>query len=337
MTKAISIHAVVTSTSAYGDDTSLRPVGWTLLPFRWTWWVALQIFSAVLGIVGNAIVIAVIASRRSETQSTGILIKALAVADLLTSVFLIPIPTAMTVPSTVLGEFYCRFIYPLYHRWVTVYASIYILTATSVERYVAVAHPIYFNRFVTKRNVHVLVGILWFLAAIVSGIGRFTNILDHKTHTCQVKFYSYAGLIFTAIYLLSFGLLIPVVIMFVSQALVVCSLQRQSKVFKQQANNSTAPSFHLVARKRVIRLMMLVIAGFVICWTPIQLYVFLFSVGVTPRSLFYGTPLFQTFIVLGFYNSCLNPINYTMRHAKFRMAVKDLFSHTSKTSTGPVF
>ncbi|XP_072170615.1 uncharacterized protein [Diadema setosum] len=109
--RAIFKDSVVPSNDGYECDISPKaPLssGWSWQAITWSWWLILQMFTAMLGIVGNSLVIIVLFTRRQLSRSTDTLIGALAAADLLASVFMIPHPVPLTVPSSVLGQVYCK-------------------------------------------------------------------------------------------------------------------------------------------------------------------------------------------------------------------------------------
>ena len=94
-----------------GTTPAIQENQWQWEPIHFAWYTILQLVSAVAGMIGNLLVMAVIFGRKHPRTPTDTLIGTLAVADFLTSVFLIPVPAAIRVPSTWLGEFYCKVIF----------------------------------------------------------------------------------------------------------------------------------------------------------------------------------------------------------------------------------
>ena len=113
---------IAQTTNRQASDPTAVP--WVLLPMKWSWWVIVQLFSAILGICGNLLVMLVMFNKRRARRSTDTLIGALALADFLTSVFLIPHPQIATLPSdTWLAQVYCRIIHTSLIMWVAVKAG----------------------------------------------------------------------------------------------------------------------------------------------------------------------------------------------------------------------
>nr|XP_054757266.1 uncharacterized protein LOC129263379 [Lytechinus pictus] len=148
-TRGDKVQTVTLESSASAYDESSDSVPWRWHYPTWSWWQLVQLTSSVLGVVGQMLVMLVIWQRRAMNRSADTLIGALAVADFLTSILILPLPVAVSVPSTLLGEIYCRFIFNGFFMWLAVGASIHTLALISVERLIAVMYPILFNRSVT--------------------------------------------------------------------------------------------------------------------------------------------------------------------------------------------
>ena len=170
-----------------GDSVFKSSVTWSWYPMSWPWTSILRLNSAIIGIVGNAIVIIVVFNRRVSKNSTDILIGSLAVADLLSSIAIIPVPRIKYVPSTWLGEVYCRVVNGQIFMWFFVNVSIFILTAISVERYVAVIYPFTFRRIFSMRRTTVYIILIW-TACVINYVTYFYFFIKvhHATHTCKV-------------------------------------------------------------------------------------------------------------------------------------------------------
>ncbi|XP_072181269.1 allatostatin-A receptor-like [Diadema setosum] len=309
---------------------------WSWHPMQWSWYIIGELVTAILGIMGNLLVIVVIFCRRSKSRSTDILVGHLACADLLTSLFLVPYPELNTIPYTWFGALFCKVFKGNYLMWTSVTASIYILSAISIDRYFAVVYPLHFKRFISRRFVIAVVAMIWIGASVLMIPIILINNADVNPGKCifhlpfpklQVAF----GL-FTFIIRLA----IPTIIMLFTQVTIARVLRREAARFKSQKTAQSLPSsFHDVARARVLELLLLVVVVYIVCWAPDQLAFLSFNLGLVPDSHF-ASPLHRILIVLAFCNSCANPIIYTFRHKKFRGAAKDLFKGVT-ASRSPIF
>ena len=110
--------------------------------------------------------------------------------------------------------------------------------------------------------------------------------------------------------------------------MIIITLHRQAKRFKFM-NGSKERTTNAIkshdAKRRVIKMLLLVVLTFMVCWSPSQISFLLYSAQIIgPRYLY--SPLNRIFTVMGFYNSCANPIIYTISNAKFRLAVKNVLT-----------
>ncbi|XP_054756946.2 allatostatin-A receptor-like [Lytechinus pictus] len=308
-------------------------------PVVWTWNMVLQLVLGILGIIGNLLVIIVLFKRRSVSRSTDTLIGALAFADLLTSVLIIPIPEANIVPSTWVGELYCRILYTSFFMWLSVSVSIFTLTTISIERFVAVLFPIKFNRILRKHHVVLAILLIWLAAIVADSFIPLSISVDPNTQSC---IYSYSSELAAEVagvtsFLLHF--LFPSLIMLGTQAITAHALYRQALFFGKGGVESGARSTSsyrlLKAKNRVIKLLLIVIIIFIVCWGPNSIGYFLFNVGVIDYTYLYGD-LNRILTLLAFCNSCANPFIYTIQYPQFRVAIKELFTG-SMSSFGALF
>ncbi|XP_054757753.2 galanin receptor 2a-like [Lytechinus pictus] len=309
-------------------------VGWSWKPFLSTWSDMMHLISAVLGIIGNLLVLLALWKRRASTRSTDRLIGALALADFLTSIFIIPLPGAKTVPSSIMGEIYCKMVLPGLFLFVCFTSSIYILMAISIERYMAVVYPLVYGRLVTRRGLlPAILVFIWFSTFSVYFIFVMTVVtVDPGSHKCILDYASTGSQVVTGVFYLIYRLILPTVVMLTTQILIARSLHLRSARYGPKKG----VSFHVKARNRVLQLMLIVILVYIICWGPGQIVFFLYSVGAIPPTFIGST--FHTFvIVLTAYNSCLNPIIYVAWFPEFRSALKQVFNCNIASTSSPIF
>eukprot|EP00057_Strongylocentrotus_purpuratus_P032083 XP_786587.2 PREDICTED: apelin receptor B-like [Strongylocentrotus purpuratus] len=297
-------------------------------PINWSWVLILKLVSSFVGIVGNLLVIIVLFQRRRLCRSTDTLIGGLACADLLTSVFLIRIPLPAYIPKT------------WYAFSASVTASTYLLMSISVERYIAVVYPLHFKRLITRRRVSIFIIIVWFLS-VLSGLFAFIVYGVDAKNQCTEQYTFANAQTIIAYYWFCLRLAVPCLTMLVTQILIARNLSQQFRSFRDithattPTNGNKASSFHIVARNRVLKLMLTVIIIYIVCWTPNQIAYLGYSLGWVPIS-YLNSPLHRMLTVLGFYNSCANPIIYAARYPEFRNALKDMFTCKS-AKNAPLF
>jgi allatostatin receptor len=121
----------------------------------------------VLGLFGNALVVIVVAANQQMRSTTNLLIINLAVADLLFIVFCVPFTaTDYILPFWPFGDVWCKMVQ--YLIFVTAYASVYTLVLMSLDRFLAVVHPITSMSVRTERNAITAILITWVVILLTS-------------------------------------------------------------------------------------------------------------------------------------------------------------------------
>ncbi|XP_072025058.1 allatostatin-A receptor-like [Amphiura filiformis] len=279
---------------------------------------------AILGIIGNGLVILVYAKNRKMRSTTNGLLVGLAAADLLTSILLIPIPQLLTVPMDWRGHLYCKIVYSSVIMWILIVVSIFTLTMVSFERYLAISYPIRYRMVFSKsRPKYIMLGI-WIIAICINLFSFFISF--NNNGQCMViwpspQFQACWG---TLLFFIEY--FIPMIIMIVTHVGTILGLRKQARELISRNESPNSPAYALLqARRKVIEMLLIVVITFVICWSPDQFAFLAFNLGFVPVRYLYGT-LYQVFVLLAFFNSCCNPIIYAFKNAKFRTALKKIFT-----------
>nr|XP_054752511.1 allatostatin-A receptor-like [Lytechinus pictus] len=308
--------------------------------FSWTWVTILQLIISLIGIFGNLLVVVVMAGRRSSASSTDIFIGALAISDLLTSIFNIPIPRARQVPDSLPGVLYCRIIFTSCLSWICVISSSYILVGASFERLAAVAYPLRIKEIFTNRRVCTFIVVAWVFSCLSCSYYLISMIADTDllSRIYCVPSNSHSSLLqLFNMFNFTIRLLIPVVLMVGSQTAMAILLHLRSSKMQHVIAHGSNQSYHILARNRVIKIMLVVIIIYILCWAPSQIafVVVSFKGAVRAKAYVAGT-VRQILNLFAFINSSINPLIYAAQYPKFRSAVKDVFSGTVKKNA-PLF
>lgn len=304
------------------------PEGFTWIHISWTWWLVVQLLLALVGLFGNVIVIIVYTRKNRLKSATNMFIMALAVADTISSLTLIPLPKAGTVPDSGLGQFYCKVVSSNVILWISIVASIFTLTTISVERYFAVVFPITYRNFFSKSRPKLVILVIWVSSFIINSFSYFVTYRDPDTGGCKVDFRTrfLQAFIGSALFLLEY--FIPMVIMITTQLITINRLRQQAKPVggaSHPGGKERENAFMVKARRKVIKMLFLVIITFILCWSPDQVAFLVFNLGyVEPQYL--GGNLYQMFIALAYTNSCANPLIYTASNPQFRDALRQLLN-----------
>ena len=314
-----------------GERVTLPPPAWKW-KFSMTVWDILQVLCSGVGFLGNLLVVLVTALHQANTNSTDILTTALAVADLLTSLFFIPIPVAARIPDTILGNVYCKLVSDLYPRLVCVIASTYTLVVMSFERLVAVVYPLHFKAVFTKRRTYTFLLATW--VGSFSSCSYFFTTRSNGTVCVDDLTRSSAQALSAS--MITLRLLIPVFLMTVSQIIVVVSLHRQSKRFSQMSSDMR--KFRLnAARNRVVKMTFIVVATFIVSWAPAQVTWLGFALNLTSGGPSKREQFKKMFGRIAFINSLANPIIYMVYYPKFRRAAAQFLSRRVTEKKVPLF
>ncbi|XP_041477918.1 mu-type opioid receptor-like [Lytechinus variegatus] len=290
---------------------------WIWIPVEWHWWEVLQIILAIAGIIGNFLVMLVLFRVRRKLCSTDTLIAGLALADFLTSIFIIPHPRVKKLPDTIAAEIYCRIVHSSVLMWISICASIFTLTAISIERLTAVIRPVQFKNIFTPKRSLVIIGYIWFAALLVNIVVMFVVYYDDGA--CVFSFPSVWFHRFTGVMVFLIEYLIPATTMVVAHAFMIWTLWKRLRKNDKQRE----------ANRRITLMLLVVVVVFVICWTPDQIFYFALNIGLIDVSYLYS-PQYRFYVVLAFINSCANPIIYATRNPNFRKALRELCGSTGR-------
>nr|CAD7393207.1 unnamed protein product [Timema cristinae] len=280
----------------------------------------------LIGLFGNALVVIVVAFNQQMRSTTNLLIINLAIADLLFIVFCVPFTaTDYMLPYWPFGDVWCKIVQ--YLIVVTAYASVYTLVLMSLDRFLAVVHPITSMSVRTERNAITAIVVTWVLIVLASipvylshGVTTYTYLSleqtacifleDYNKPAFQVRPSTSSRTIFFAT-----SYVIPLALIC---GLYLCMLMRLWR--------GVTPGGHVSAesrrgKKRVTRMVVVVVAIFAVCWFPIQIILVLKSVNLYEIT---NTSVMIQIVshVLAYMNSCVNPILYAFLSENFRKAFR---------------
>jgi allatostatin receptor len=272
----------------------------------------------VIGLVEHImVIIAVICNRRMQ-NTTNILILSLAVADLCFIVFCVPFTaTGYAMATWPFGDVWCKIMQFAQH--VSAYASVYTLVLMSLDRYLAVVHPITSKSIRTKRNTLFMVCITW-------GVILLSNIpiLFHFAH----YEYDYFGeprsacvnvralhnedlrqTFFVCFFVC--GYVLPLCLICVMYGLLIRRLLYGGTAggSRRKAKNNS--------KTRATKLVVVVVVIFALCWLPIQL-IFIIQLFPSIEQNIIMVAAQMAANVLAYTNSCVNPILYAFLSQRFR-------------------
>ncbi|XP_056156417.1 somatostatin receptor type 1 [Lampris incognitus] len=259
-----------------------------------------------VGLTGNAMVIYVILKYAKMKTATNIYILNLAIAD---ELFMLSVPflaTSAAVRHWPFGSLMCRLVLSV--DGINMFTSIFCLTVLSVDRYVAVVHPIKAARYRRPTVAKVVNVCVWGLSLLVIlPIIIFADTVPAQDGAMDCNFlwpeaaWSEAFVVYTFL----LGFLLPVAAICLCYCLMVARMRAVGlKAGWLQRRRS---------EKKITRMVLLVVAVFLLCWMPFYI--------VQLVSVFHRPPdpmITQLFVILSYANSSANPILYGFVSDNFR-------------------
>ncbi|XP_013909564.1 PREDICTED: kappa-type opioid receptor [Thamnophis sirtalis] len=273
----------------------------------------------VVGLVGNSLVMFVIIRYTKMKTATNIYIFNLALADALVTTTMPFQSTEYLMNTWPFGDVLCKIVISI--DYYNMFTSIFTLTMMSVDRYIAVCHPVKALDFRTPLKAKIINICIWVLSSSV-GISAIvlggTKVREDTGSTeCSLQFpdddYVWWD-IFMKICVFVFAFIIPVLIIIVCYTLMILRLKSVRLLSGSREKDRNL--------RRITRLVLVVVAVFIICWTPIHIFVLVEALGDVSHSTA-AISSYYFCIALGYTNSSLNPILYAFLDENFKRCFKD--------------
>ncbi|RMC09117.1 hypothetical protein DUI87_14123 [Hirundo rustica rustica] len=267
--------------------------------------------SFVIGTPGNCIVIWTVCTKMKQISPSVLLILNLAIADVLVLITL-PIWIYSFADAWVFGVIFCKLL--VFIIYCSMYASIFLITALSLERLLAVFYPFTIQTYRRKEKISLIVFLIWFLS-IAFGLSVIPFQETEETNgrlLCTCRNYSSNRQKVSYLLLETLaGFVIPFLIICTSY---VCVARRISRMTYQ-------------SKQRSERLIANVVVAFILCWFPHHLFNILdiisteieFSNEEMSSAL---EDIVDTGVYISgalvFISSCINPLLYAFAARRFQ-------------------
>uniref|UniRef100_A0A8C5D525 Neuromedin-K receptor n=1 Tax=Gouania willdenowi TaxID=441366 RepID=A0A8C5D525_GOUWI len=218
------------------------------------------------------------------------------------------------------GEAYCKFhnFFPV----TSVFASIYSMTVIAVDRYMAIIHPLK-PRLSCKATTGVIICI-WSLAVVLTfPLCYFSTIRAYSSRTlCYVAWprrnddsLMYHIIVAVFVYVLPLG------VMGITYTIVGVTL------WGGEIPGDSSDSYHgqLRAKRKVVKMMIIVVVTFALCWLPFHVY--FIGIGLNKRltKWKYIQQVYLSVMWLAMSSTMYNPIIYCCLNSRFRAGFKRAF------------
>ncbi|XP_061675989.1 thyrotropin-releasing hormone receptor [Syngnathoides biaculeatus] len=339
---------LTTDNMAAGNDTSSAQHNQTLGVWRdyAVEYKAVSVFSVSLicgmGMVGNIMVILVVLTTKHMRTPTNCYLVSLAAADLI-------VLTAAGLPN-ITDALHGQWVYGYagclgitYLQYLGINASSCSITAFTVERYIAICHPIKAQFLCTLSRAKKIIMLVWTLTCIYCIIWLFlsdtqTLVYDNVVHiSCA---YKVSRNQYLPIYFIDFAVfyVVPLMLATVLYGLIARILflnplpadpkdstrkwrRGTSQVGGRVLNANSSSNTTAASRRQVTKMLAVVVILFALLWMPYRTLVVVNSF----LDKAYLDNWFLLFCRLCIYlNSAINPVIYNVMSQKFRTAFKKL-------------
>ena len=295
-----------------------------------------EIALCLLGTLGNSLTIIVVFRNESLQVVSNFLLVSLAFADLLVSAILVPMRASQhmalynggsSIPEVAveIAGFVGR---------VNIIASISSLAAMSIDRYVALSHPMLYLSSVkfAKGKVSIAIALLWALSIFVTCVPKFPGVSDEAFLAFFVAFVLLVTSIIAVTYYRIFKIARRSILKQRSSGkmasnvvrLSLCSTldPRLSRYVDERQEKQASETYGQKKERKAAKTIAIVIAVFALLVYPrIILILYHFAAPETAAS---KHARFWIRILL-YSNSVVNPVLYAWRHNEFNREFKKIF------------
>uniref|UniRef100_A0A3B5AQL9 Delta-type opioid receptor-like n=1 Tax=Stegastes partitus TaxID=144197 RepID=A0A3B5AQL9_9TELE len=276
---------------------------------------ALYSLICVVGLLGNVLVMYGVVRYTKMKTATNIYIFNLALADALATSTL-PFQSAKYLMNTwPFGELLCKVVMAI--DYYNMFTSIFTLTMMSVDRYIAVCHPVKALDFRTPTKAKLINVCIWILSSAVGVPVMIMAVTRAGNKPLILSFPKpdwYWDTV-TKICVFIFAFVVPVLVITICYGLMILRLKsvRLLSGSKEKDRNL----------RRITRMVLVVVAAFIVCWTPIHIFIIVKTMVNIDHKNLLVVACWHLCIALGYTNSSLNPVLYAFLDENFKRCFRD--------------
>ncbi|XP_055532320.1 substance-K receptor-like [Wyeomyia smithii] len=299
---------------------------------------------SILAVIGNSLVIWIVVTTKQMQTITNMFIANLALADVTIGMFAIPFQfQAALLQRWNLPDFMCPFC--PFVQLLSVNVSVFTLTAIAVDRHRAIINPL---RARTSKNISkFVISAIWILSFALAAPTIFalrvipvsmvalgdTNdtYINITKPFCQVVNFEESEMLLYRYILTLVQYFVPLcVISFVYIQMAFRLWGSKTPGNAQDSRDMTM----LKNKKKVIKMLIIVVALFAICWFPLQLYNILNVTWSEVNEYRYINIIWFVCDWLAMSNSCYNPFIYGIYNEKFKREFRKRYPFRGRSQHG---
>ncbi|XP_016405119.1 somatostatin receptor type 3 [Sinocyclocheilus rhinocerous] len=275
----------------------------------------------VVGLIGNTLVIHIVLRYSQAESVTNIYILNLAIAD---ELFMLGLPF-LAVQNGLLswpfGSLMCRLVMTV--DAINQFTSIFCLTVMSIDRYLAVVHPLQSSRWRQPRVAKTVNATVWGVSfVVVLPVVVFAGVLQDDGNCSIVwpepaEVWKAAFIVYTA----TVGFFGPLTVICLCYLLIVVKVRSSGRRVRATSIRRRK------SERKITRMVVIVVAVFVFCWLPFYVLNIVNLLVLLPgefRGLYYFV------VVLSYANSCANPILYGFLSDNFKRGFRKALCRSSR-------
>ncbi|XP_020667817.3 gonadotropin-releasing hormone II receptor [Pogona vitticeps] len=272
-------------------------------------------------------------TRKRRKSHVQLLILSLTVADLLVTIVVMPLDAVWNITiQWYAGDALCKFLN--FFKLFAMYSAALVLVVISLDRHTAILHPFSFANS-SHRN-RIMLYVAWILSVLlaspqlflfhlytVPGV-NFTQCVTHGSFKEHWQETTYNMFTFTTLYIT------PLSVMVVCYVRILFEITKQLKINK---GLSRGKDDHISkARMKTLTMTILIVASFIICWTPYYLLGlwYWFQPNMIRKMPEY---INHFFFLFGLLHTCTDPIIYGLYTPSFREDMKLCLKRLKSTET----
>ncbi|XP_027869538.1 substance-K receptor [Xiphophorus couchianus] len=287
-------------------------------------WAIAYSLIILVSITGNVTVIWIILAHRRMRTVTNYFIVNLAFSDASMATFNTLFNFVYALHNDwYFGLGYCRFqnFFPI----MAMFSSIYSMAAISVDRYMAIIHPL--KPRLSSTSTKVVIALIWIVAFSLAFPQCYYSVTTfyYPRTVCMVDWpddyggthqLSYQFAVILLIYLL------PLLVMLVTYSLVGRSL------WGGHIPGEATEHYHsqITAKRKVVKMMVVVVVTFALCWLPYHVYFILGSFNRDIYKQHYIQQVYLAIFWLAMSSTMYNPIIYCCLNQRFRAGFRHAFA-----------
>uniref|UniRef100_A0A8C5IEF1 Substance-P receptor n=1 Tax=Junco hyemalis TaxID=40217 RepID=A0A8C5IEF1_JUNHY len=301
-------------------------------PWQVALWAAAYALVVLVAVVGNAVVMWIILAHKRMRTVTNYFLVNLAFAE----AAMAALNTVVNFSYAVHNEWYFGAAYCRFHNFfpiAAVFASIYSMTAIALDRYMAIIHPL--RPRLSAAATKAVMGLIWLLALLLAfpqGYFSVTAELPGRL-VCLVEWPEPGGAESGKAYHFSMTVLLYLLPLLV----IGCAYAAVGRTLWASAiPGDSSDRYHeqVSAKRKVVKMMIMVVCTFALCWLPYHVY---FTLQYLRPEWYVQSFIQQVYLAvmwLAMSSTMYNPIIYCCLNDRFRVGFKHAFRWCPCVSAG---